>query len=196
MTISSILRLAQVSGTCKSPAVLAFAAISILYGCTRFESEAPKKETSSPVKPPAVVQQTCATDDKGATSDLVSRLDATLLQTKEAKSWPVSDIDHCRRKFPYRFIVVSSSPAVVMGLPVKSPSEATCLSVNCLRSKRFIGYYEVEERFTSVPGLIWFSPEHGARFFDVPPHANSMFLMLAGKSVRLKKKGNEWMLSK
>ena len=171
------------------------AGVTMLYGCTRFEAETPKKN-NLPVKSPALIQQACAIPADDKSSDLVTRLDSTLLKTKEAKGWSVSDIDRCRHKFPYRFIVVSSSPAVVIGLPTKSSSDATCLSVNCLRSKRFIGYYEVADKFTHVPGLVWFSPEHGARLFDVPPHANSIFLMLNGKTVRLKKKGNEWMLSK
>jgi hypothetical protein len=134
-----------------------------------------------------------------AGSDLVSRLDKTLFDTKESKAWPVSATDHCLHKLPYHFTVVSTSPAIVIGSPVTFSANNQCstnsASINCLRSKLFDGYYEVDNTFTHTPQMVWFSPEHGARLFDVPSQANSIFLLINGKSIRLKRKGNEWRFS-
>jgi len=132
-------------------------------------------------------------------SDLVSRLDKTLFDTKESKAWPVSATNHCLHKLPFHFTVVSISPAIVIGSPVTFSANNQCstnsASINCLRSKLFDGYYEVNNTFTHTSQMVWFSPEHGARLFDVPSQANSIFLLINGKSIRLKRKGSEWRFS-
>jgi len=132
-------------------------------------------------------------------SDLVSRLDKTLFDTKDAKSWPVSATNHCQHKLAYNFTVVSTSPAIVIGSPITFSANNQCstnsAAMNCLRSKLFDGYYVVDDSFMHTPKMVWFSPEHGARLFDVPAQANSIFLLINGKSIRLKRKGNEWHFS-
>ncbi|WP_024871458.1 hypothetical protein [Tolumonas lignilytica] len=181
----------------------------LLSGCSRFES-GQNQSAAHNAKPSANLQNACASkyqcecqntsethsDTHISKTDLVAQLDDTLARTKAIQAWPFSKIDHCRREFPYHFTVVSINPAIVVGAPVQSSSAATCTSINCLRSRKFIGYYEVDDQFTNEPGLVWFSPEHGPRLFDVPAHANSIFLLIGGKAVRLKRKGNQWHLSR
>lgn len=166
-----------------------------LSGCNRYGSKTSKTDTHELATPRATNASQCAQNKAGG-SDLVFRLDETLSKTKESKSWPVSNSDHCKRKTPYHFTVVSVSPTIVIGSPAKSSRTSHCSSnnaaINCLRSKKFMGYYEVDNKFTHTPGLVWFSPEHGPRLFDVPAHANSIFLMIGGQSARLKRKGDQW----
>ncbi len=165
-----------------------------LFGCTRFEPDAAKSGTQSTLKPSPLPEQQCA--PVRLQSGLVAQLDDTLAKTKEAKQWPLSKSDRCKRQFPYHFTVISVSPILVIGAPVTSPADTNCISgntsIHCLRSERFAGRYEVADSFAHAPGLVWFSPEHGPRLFDVPTHAKSMFLLINGKSLRLKRKGTQW----
>ena len=185
-----------------------------LSGCTRFEFNQAKINAEKVLKQQKASNTKCAANqpcecqtssttsaDKSAPqSDLVAQLDDTLAKTKEAKGWPVSEYDHCKRKMPYHFTVVSVSPTIVIGAPITPLSGAACSAnnstINCLRSKKFMGYYEVGNQLTNAPGLVWFSPEHGPRLFDVPAHANSIFLMIGGQSVRLKRKGDLWVFAR
>ena len=167
-----------------------------LSGCSRFEFNQAKSNAEKVLKQPVSAEKTCATETSAPSSDLVARLDDTLLKTKESKTWSRSENDRCKRQIPYHFTVVSVSPTIVIGAPVKSSSSSRCsannAAINCLRSKKLAGYYEVDSKFTHTPGLVWFSPEHGPRLFDVPTHANSIFLMIGGQSARLKRKGDQW----
>ncbi len=184
-----------------------------LYGCSRFESDQARGHAQQALKPQASSGQKCAKDracdceqaiadasaKKVAPSDLVAKLDDALSQTKEFKSWPLSGAERCQRKLPYHFTVISVSPILVVGTPVTSLADANCSAsdspLNCLRSKKFAGNYEIANKFTHAPGLVWFSPEHGPRLFDIPQHAKSMYLLINGKSLRLKRKGNQWMFT-
>ena len=179
-------------------------------GCTRFEFNQAKLNAEKALKQQKAANTKCAANqpcecqtstttnaDKSAPqSDLVTRLDDTLTKTKEAKAWPRSEYDHCKRRMPYQFTVVSVSPTIVIGAPMTPLSGVACAAnnsaINCLRSKKFMGYYEVDNQLTNAPGLVWFSPEHGPRLFDVPTHANSIYLMIGGQSARLKRKGDQW----
>ena len=165
-----------------------------LSGCTRFEADAAKSSAQSTLKQPALTEQQCT--PARPQSGLVAQLDDTLAKTKEAKHWPSSKSDRCKRQFPYHFTVISVSPILVIGTPVTSPADMNCIagntSIHCLRSERFAGRYEVADSFAHAPGLVWFSPEHGPRLFDIPQHAKSMFLLINGKSLRLKRKGTQW----
>ena len=167
-----------------------------LSGCSRFEFNQAKSNAEKLLKQPAKAEKTCTTDSSAPASDLVARLDDTLLKTKESKTWPLSENDRCKRKIPYHFTVVSVSPIIVIGAPAKSSPSSRCstnnAAINCLRSKKFMGDYEVDSKLTHTPGLVWFSPEHGPRLFDVPAHANSIYLMIGGQSARLKRKGDQW----
>jgi hypothetical protein len=170
-----------------------------LSGCSRFEFNQAKSNAEKMLKQPTLAEKPCPADNSALASDLVSRLDDTLLKTKESKTWPFSEYDRCKRKMPYHFTVISVSPIVVIGAPITKLSGATfaanSLAINCLRSKKFMGYYEVDNQLANARGLVWFSPEHGPRLFDVPSHANSIFLMISGQSVRLKRKGDLWVVS-
>jgi hypothetical protein len=127
-------------------------------------------------------------------SDLTAQLDDTLLQTKEAQTWPLnSDGQH---KFPYRFTILSLSPTIVVGYPITSSAADRCISCSYLRSERFSGRYAIATQFAYSSGLVWFSPEHGARLFKVPTHANSVFFVIAGQSAQLKRKGNNWLFTR
>ena len=127
-------------------------------------------------------------------SDLTAQLDDTLLQTKEAQTWPLnSDGQH---KFPYRFTILSLSPTIVVGYPITSSTADRCVSCSYLRSERFSGRYAIATQFAYSSGLVWFSPEHGARLFKVPTHANSVFFVIAGQSAQLKRKGNNWLFTR
>lgn len=165
-----------------------------LSGCTRFEPDAAKSGAQSTLKQSPLPEQQCA--PVRPQSGLVAQLDDTLAKTKEAKQWPLSKSDRCKRQFPYHFTVISVSPILVIGTPVTSPADTNCISgntsIHCLRSEQFAGRYEVADSFAHVPGLVWFSPEHGPRLFDIPQHAKSMFLLINGKSLRLKRKGTQW----
>ena len=167
-----------------------------LSGCSRFEFNQAKSNAEKLLKQPAPAEKTCPTDSSAPASDLVARLDDTLLKTKESKTWPRSENDRCKRQIPYHFTVVSVSPTIVIGAPAKLSSSSRCsannAAINCLRSKKLAGYYEVDSKLTHTPGLVWFSPEHGPRLFDVPAHANSIYLMIGGQSARLKRKGDQW----
>lgn len=185
-----------------------------LYGCSRFESDQARGHAQQALKQLASSGQKCAKDracdceqavadasaKKVSPSGLVAKLDDTLSQTKEFKRWPLSGTGRCQRQLPYHFTVISVSPLLVIGSPVKSLADANCSAsdspLTCLRSKRFAGNYEIANKFTHTPGLVWFSPEHGPRLFDVPQHAKSMYLLINGKSLRLKRKGNQWMFSR
>ncbi len=168
-----------------------------LSGCTRFEPDAAKNSAQSTLKQPTLPEQQCTS--VRPQSGLVAQLDDTLAKTKEAKRWPLSKADRCKHQFPYHFTVISVSPILVIGTPVTSPADTNCISgntsIHCLRSERFAGRYEVADSFAHAPGLIWFSPEHGPRLFEVPLNAKSMFLLINGKSLRLKRKGNQWVFT-
>lgn len=168
-----------------------------LSGCTRFEPDAAKNSAQSTLKQPSLPGQTCS--PARPQTGLVGLLDETLAKTKEAKAWPVSKSDRCKHQFPYHFTVISVSPVLVIGTPLTSPAKANCVSgnasIHCLRSERFAGRYEVADTFTHASGLVWFSPEHGPRLFDIPQHAKSMYLLINGKSLRLKRKGNQWVFA-
>lgn len=170
-----------------------------LSGCSRFEFNQAKSNAEKLLKQPALAEKSCPVDNSAPASDLVARLDDTLLKTKESKTWPLSENDRCKRQIPYHFTVVSVSPTIVIGAPAKSSSSSRCstnnAAINCLRSKKLAGYYDVDSQFPHTSGLVWFSPEHGPRLFDVPAHANSIFLMIGGQSVRLKRKNNLWLMS-
>ena len=131
-------------------------------------------------------------------SDLTAQLDDTLLQTKEAQTWPQND--NGQRQLPYRFTILSLSPTIVVGYPITSSAADRCLSAgascNYLRSERFSGRYAIATQFAYSSGLVWFSPEHGARLFKVPAHANSVFFVIAGQSAQLKRKGNNWLFTR
>lgn len=171
-----------------------------LSGCTRFEFNQAKSNAEKALKQQKAANTKCTAGNSLPQPGLVAQLDDTLAKTKESKAWPFSENDHCKRKMPYHFTVVSVSPTIVVGAPVTAVSGANCsannASINCLRSAKFTGYYDVDSKFTHAPGLVWFSPEHGPRLFDVPAHANSIFLMIGGQSVRLKRKGDQWVFAR
>jgi len=127
-------------------------------------------------------------------SDLTAQLDDTLLQTKEAQAWPLNGKG--QRQLPYRFTILSLSPTIVVGYPITSSNADRCVSCSYLRSERFAGRYAIATQFAYSSGLVWFSPEHGARLFKVPTHANSVFFVIAGQSAQLKRKGNNWLFTR
>lgn len=127
-------------------------------------------------------------------SDLTAQLDDTLLQTKEAQAWPLNSKG--QRQLPYRFTILSLSPTIVVGYPITSSTADRCVSCSYLRSERFSDRYAIATQFAYSSGLVWFSPEHGARLFKVPTHANSVFFMIAGQSAQLKQKGNNWLFTR
>lgn len=138
-----------------------------------------------------------ATGERVLVSDLVTQLDETLLNMREVQAWPMSEGQH---KFPYRFTILSIFPTIVVGYPLTTYSSAHCASGvvlgSCLPSGRFAGNYALATSVAAVPGLVWFSPEHGARLFKVPPHANSVFFMINGESARMKRQGSKWVFSR
>ena len=127
-------------------------------------------------------------------SDLTAQLDDTLLQTKEAQTWPLNSKG--QRQLPYHFTILSLSPTIVVGYPITSSTADRCVSCSYLRSERFSDRYAIATQFAYSSGLVWFSPEHGARLFKVPTHANSVFFMIAGQSAQLKRKGNNWLFTR
>ncbi|MDD2343919.1 MAG: hypothetical protein PHV54_13685 [Tolumonas sp.] len=131
-------------------------------------------------------------------SDLTAQLDDTLLHTKEAQAWPLNN--NGQHKFPYHFTILSLSPTIVVGYPLQPSAADHCSSVgascNYLHSERFAGRYEIATQFAYSSGLVWFSPEHGARLFKVPAHANSVFFVIAGQSAQLRRKGNNWLFTR
>ena len=181
-----------------------------LYGCSRFESDQARGHAQQALKQLASSAQKCAKDracdceqaiadasaKKVSPSGLVAKLDDTLSQTKEFKSWPLSGTGRCQRQLPYRFTILSLSPTIVVGYPITSSTADRCVSCSYLRSERFSGRYAIATQFAYSSGLVWFSPEHGARLFKVPAHANSVFFVIAGQSAQLKRKGNNWLFTR
>lgn len=68
-----------------------------LSGCSRFEFNQAKSNAEKLLKQPAPAEKTCPTDSSAPASDLVARLDDTLLKTKESKTWPRSENDRCKQ---------------------------------------------------------------------------------------------------
>lgn len=167
----------------------------LLAGCNRFESAFQKQlPKTKPTTSTAVTD--CSKKIPANGTDLISRLDAALWQTQESKQWPMDKVT-CKRTLPYQFNVLSINPAIIVGAPLKAP--ATLCSplkqpLNCLASKAFNGSYLITDHFKHSPELVWLSPEHGARLFKVPTNAKSIFLMINGKTIRLRRNGSDWSL--
>ncbi len=138
-----------------------------------------------------------AAGEKVMVSELVAQLDDTLANTRESRTWPVID---GQQQLPYRFVILSVSPTIVVGYPAKADSSVRCntgVSLgHCLPSARFAGNYALATQISAVPGLVWFSPEHGARLFKVPDHTNSVFFMINGQSAKMKRLGTKWQFSR
>lgn len=168
-------------------------ALILLAGCNRFDSVFHKPiPKTQPAKP--VAQNDCQKKTLSSGSDLISRLDAALWQTPESKQWVMDKIT-CKRALPYQFNVVSINPAIIVGAPLQAPA-TQCSPIqqpmNCLASKAFNGSFLITDHFKHSPNLVWLSPEHGARLFNVPTNAKSIFLMINGKTIRLRRHGNDW----
>lgn len=172
----------------------------VLSGCSRFEFNQTKSNTEKNLKHSTSKEKVCVVEDNSTPTTLVDRLDATLMQMKESKTWAKSTSDACKKELPYRFTVISVAPIVAMGVPDNRQVNSHCVqnsaAINCLRSKRFTGYYQVDNKFMHATNLVWFSPEHGPRLFEIPAQAKSMFMMIGGQSIRLKRKDNWWSFAK
>ena len=197
----------------KCCAVLVFLLVLTLAGCAHRSSDWTQVKGHGPLIAPnqfAPLYRHCAAnrardsdcqwafadsqDNKIQLSDLTAQLDDTLLRTKEAQTWPLNGKG--QRQLPYRFTILSLSPTIVVGYPITSSTTDRCVSCSYLRSERFAGRYAIATQFAYSSGLVWFSPEHGARLFKVPTHANSVFFVIAGQSAQLKRKGNNWLFTR
>ncbi|WP_316677343.1 hypothetical protein [uncultured Tolumonas sp.] len=201
----------------KCCAVLVFLLVLTLAGCAHRGSDWTQVKGHGPLIAPnqfAPLYRHCAAnrardsdcqwafadsqDNKIQLSDLTAQLDDTLLHTKEAQTWPLNN--NGQHKFPYHFTILSLSPTIVVGYPIPPSAADHCSSVgsscNYLHSERFAGRYEIATQFAYSTDLVWFSPEHGARLFKVPPHANTVFFAIAGHSAQLKRKGNGWLFTR
>lgn len=195
-------------------ALLAGSAL-VLSSCSRHETSWMTVRAPAPLiaqGQPATVYQQCnggvmgaskqcvlafgtSTGDKLLVSDLVQQLDQTLMNASETQGWPVGQ--NQKRKMAYNFTILSIEPTIAVGYPVMGTAASSgCTALfprgNCLASGKFDGYYRIGTSVPSIPGLAWFSPEHGNRLFSVPQHSNSIFFMINGHEARMKRAATQW----
>lgn len=129
---------------------------------------------------------------------LIQTIDATLSNTPESQKWAI-DAATGKTKLPYHFTILSISPTIVVGHPLAAQAtycENQAKSHYCLNSQKFSGAYEISSTLRFTPNLVWFSPEHGASIFKAPTGTKSVFFVINGTTVRMKRNGNLWLFQR
>lgn len=131
--------------------------------------------------------------------ELIHTLDQTLQNTPESRHW-LQDPQSGKTRIPYQFTILSISPTIVVGYPITAGNSSYCTNQAkyhyCLKSGLFSGAYEVSSSLRYAPNLVWFSPEHGPTIFKAPVGTKSVFFVINGTTVRMKRNGNQWLFKR
>ncbi|HJV52665.1 MAG TPA: hypothetical protein VJ652_14455 [Noviherbaspirillum sp.] len=125
--------------------------------------------------------------------EIVPSLDSYLKTTHEYQTWPGAGE---RKTPPYKFVVLTTEPLIVIGLPVHKKNTSYCsygsLGSNCMSSKVIVNGYSY---FSSLPissGTVWFSPGATSGLLDVPTDSAKFAFPIKGVDAQLVQEGSEW----
>lgn len=125
--------------------------------------------------------------------EIVPSIDSYLKTAHEYRGWPnVAE----RKRPPYKFVVLTIEPLIVVGLPVDIGNTSYCsygsLGSNCMSSAVIVNGYSY---FSSLPissGTVWFSPGTTSGLLDVPTGSAKFVFPIQAVDAKLVQEGSEW----